>query len=322
MPHLELDIVIVNWNSGDLLRKCVESLQAAAGADPFFSVIVVDNASADDSVERLPTGSAPVTVVRNQENSGFARACNQGARAGTAPFVLFLNPDTRVERVALASSLEFMKSAAGQGIGICGVQLVDEDGHVSRSCARRPTPGRMLGALFGLDRAFPRLVAPHVMVEWDHCSSREVDQVIGAYFLVRRPLFEELGGFDERFFVYYEEVDFSSRAAERGAASYYLVGHPVIHAGAGTTDRVLAFRQFLIARSRTIYARKHFSGPWAMLILAATLVVEPVTRSVHFLLRRDMASVRGTWSAARMLWAELLSRPAVNAERPAWARVS
>jgi GT2 family glycosyltransferase len=210
-----VDVVVVNWNGGALLRECLDSLRDAAGAAPFFRVVVVDNASTDGSADALDAGAAPLVVIRNAQNRGFAAACNQGAAVGTAPYVLLLNPDAAVTREDLWRTLDFLDAPAQRGIGVCGVRLVDEAGAIARSCARFPSPGRTWAWMLGLDRVLPGRFPPHFMTEWDHASSRAVDQVMGAFFLVRRPLWEELGGLDERFFVYYEEVDFCLRARAR-----------------------------------------------------------------------------------------------------------
>src|SRR5205823_7218964 len=122
-------------------------------------------------------------------------------------------------------------------IGIAGIQLLDADGRIARTCARFPTPGRFFSKMLGLDTILPAAFAPHFMVEWDHNHNREVDQVMGAFFLVRRSVFEALGGFDERFFVYFEEVDFSLRARKLGWRTFYLSVAQAYHWGSGPVTK-------------------------------------------------------------------------------------
>lgn len=305
-PQTELDVVIVNWNSGELLHACLASLADAAAAGPRMRVVVVDNASSDGSCEVAADRRLDVVVIRNAENRGFAAACNQGAAAGAARLVLFLNPDTRVTAVALSRAVEFMTRDAPADVGICSIALTDARGDIARSCSYHPTPGRTLATTFALDRLLPRWIRPHGMHDFDHRTSRYVEQVIGAFFLVRRSLFDELGGFDERFFVYYEEVDFAFRAAKRGASAYFLADASAFHLGGGTTDRARAFRQFLNARSRMLYVVKHFGGPVATVHAGATLVAEPVVRTVHRLARGDWSGAREELRAARLLWRAVL----------------
>lgn len=304
-PGTTLDIVIVNWNGGALIEQCVDALAQAAEPDPFFQVIVVDNASTDGSADRIARRRFPVTLIRNRENRGFAAACNQGARLGSAPYVLLLNPDTVVTREALARAIEFMRSAAAARVGVCGIQLRDEAGRVTRSCARFPSAGRQVAAMLGLDRAFPSAFPPHFMTEWDHQSPRRVDQVMGAFFLVRRSVYDELGGLDERFFVYYEEVDFCRRALDRGWATYFLSEPHVLHVGCGTTDAVRATRLFFSLRSRVLYGYKHFSRAGAAVHALASTTLEPLARVARAAAAGDRATARETLEGARMLWRDL-----------------
>jgi GT2 family glycosyltransferase len=140
------------------------------------------------------------------------------------------------------------------------------------------------------------------MAEWDHAQTRQVDQVIGAFFLVRRGLFESLHGFDERFFVYFEEVDFAYRARQAGWLSVYLADAQAFHAGGGTSNQVKARRLFYSLRSRLLYAFKHFSWTGAVGVLLATLLLEPVSRTALALFRHSWAGLKETWAAYGMLW--------------------
>jgi len=135
------------------------------------------------------------------------------------------------------------------------------------------------------------------MTDWDHVETRQVDQVIGAFFLVRRSVFEELQGFDERFFVYFEEVDFSRRAQQKGWQSFYLADTQAFHAGGGTSGQVKAKRLFYSLRSRTLYSFKHFSLVNAVTVLLATLCAELFSRSLLAIVRGSGASIKDVWGA-------------------------
>jgi GT2 family glycosyltransferase len=244
----------------------------------------------------------PVTVVQNIDNFGFAAACNQGARECRADLLLFLNPDTLLLTESLAVPASFMADPINSRVGICGIQLLDGEGGIDRSCSRFPTTSMALCKMLGLDKLLPPSWARQRMTDWEHTTSRDVDQVIGAFFLVRRSLFETLGGFDERFFVYYEEVDFSFRAATSGYRSRYLAGARAVHRGGGCTEQVKARRLAYSLRSRMEYALKHFSGPSAAALILATLLIEPGTRSAAALLRGSFASCRDIMACYRNLW--------------------
>lgn len=299
-----LRIIVVNWNSGTLLRDCVRSIEGAgrAGFD-LEKLVIVDNGSTDDSLAGLVSTTFPLEIIENGENRGFAAACNQGARGSDAEYLLFLNPDTRLFVDSLTVPLAFMETPENQRVGICGIQLLDEAGTVARSCARFPAPGMFYAAMFGLDRCLPRL--GHFMREWDHAEDLEVDHVIGAFFLTRRSLFEALGGFDTRFFVYLEDLDFSLRARLAGWGSHYLASASAFHKGGGTSDQVKAARLFYSLRSRLLYGFKHFSPPQAALLAAATLTIEPLTRLAFALLRGALPAVGETLAGYRMLYRDL-----------------
>jgi len=144
------------------------------------------------------------------------------------------------------------------------------------------------------------------MKDWNHSETREVDQVIGAFFLVKRKVFDALRGFDERFFVYYEEVDFSYRAKKAGWGSLYLAEARAFHSGGGTSEQVKARRLFYSLRSRLLYAVKHFSPDGGVMVLLATLLFEPISRCALALWRHSWPSLKETVQGYGMLWRWLL----------------
>ena len=294
-----INIVIVNWNSGKQLQSCLESIQNQATPCLRIETTVVDNASTDGS-ETIAERSPGVTLLRTGENLGFGKACNLGAQNGNGEYLLFLNPDAAIFPQSLCKAINFMQSPANAKVGICGVQLKDESGHVARSCTRFPSALGLVAHALGFDRVFPQL--GHFMAEWSHDQTREVDHVIGAFFLVRRSLFEELGGFDERFFVYLEDLDFSYQAHQAGWKTAYLADAQAFHAGGGTSNQVKARRLFYSLRSRLLYAFKNFSFIGAWLVLLSTLLLEPVSRTGYALVRSSWPAVKETWSGYAMLY--------------------
>lgn len=299
MGPATLHVVIVNWNSGPQLRECLQSFAAVADDDVAARVTVIDNASSDESSEGLAT-SLPLTVVRNADNRGFGAACNQGAAGSEADFLLFLNPDTRLMPGSFAQPVRYLRTPENEKVGIVGIQLVDAAGHVARNTARAPTAWSMVGNSVGLDRLAPRLFPPHFVTQWAHDQTRTVDQVMGAFFLVRRSVFEALGGFDERFFVYYEDLDLSVRAHAQGWSSVYLSTAQAFHRGQGTTEGATARRTFYFCRSRILYARKHFSTAGALAVALATFALEPLAR-----LAAAPRSAGAMLRAFAMLWRDL-----------------
>ena len=304
---MAVDVVLVNWNAGRLLVEAVTSI-AQYHSNLVSSVIVVDNASTDNSLERIETLADlpfPLLLVHNAENRGFGAACNQGATLATSEYLLFLNPDTRLFEHSLSFPLAFMEDANNQSVGICGLQLIDERGEISRSCARFPTASMIFYKISGLDKLFPARFQSYFMDEWGHSENREVDHVIGAFFLLRRRMFERLNGFDERFFVYLEDLDFSLRAKKAGWASYYLADARAYHKGGGTSEQVKAKRLFYSLRSRILYGYKHFSSAQATLLLMGTLCFEPLTRLMFNLLKGSFKGVIETLNGYLLLYRAL-----------------
>lgn len=298
---MDVDIVIVNWNAGPLLKECFESLAKFAYRD-ISEVVLVDNASTDGSVEECQSIDLPMKIIRNRKNLGFAHACNQGAVSCSAKYILFLNPDTRVFQDSLSIPVRFMENSENSHVGICGIQLLDEQNNVSRTCMRFPTVGRFFAQATGLSK-IPALRGLGVsMRDWDHLSSKEVDQIIGAFFFTRRTVFEDLDGFDERFFVYFEEVDYSRRAKDAGWDTVYLNEGQAFHLGGGTTEQIKATRLFYSLRSRLLYGFKHYSFGKAWVLLAVTLIVEPLGRSVYALIGNEGGGARMPLRALKETW--------------------
>lgn len=295
------DIVIVNWNAGEMLQSCVASI--ARHPEGVAQAVVIDNGSTDGSTNfDLPPG---VEVVHAGVNLGFARGCNLGAEHGSSPYILFLNPDAQLRADGLSRALAYMDDPANAEIGICGIRLLDDDEAVCRHTCRFPSPRGYLGQSTGLANIFPSIFPTHFMVEFDHLSSRVVDQVIGAFFLVRRSLFTQLGGFDDRFFVYAEEMDFSLRAVKLGFRTMYLHDAMATHSGEGTTAQVRAKRLFYNARSRLLYAAKHFGRGGMAVAALAVLGTEPIARLGKAALRGSRKEMGDVLDGYRMLYGDL-----------------
>jgi GT2 family glycosyltransferase len=246
----------------------------------------------------------PVRLVRNTDNRGFAAACNQGARLSGSAYLLFLNPDTQLRADSLRVPLAYMDDPAHAHVGICGIRLLTESGQPATSGARYPSLRVFLGQVTGLTRVLPSVFPRHLM-DADECAARGVvDQVIGAYFLIRRPLFDTLGGFDERFFVYFEEVDLSLRAAQRGFVSFCLGTVSAQHIGGHSSNQVRALRLFYSLRSRLLYAGKHFRPASRLGLVALTFLIELPARLLRAVLGGSLPEAAETVRAYRLLLRE------------------
>jgi len=305
--NIMISIIIVNWNAGIQLFDCVSSI-IQYHHNLVSSVIIVDNASTENSlerVERLTNLPFKLYIIRNADNRGFCAACNQGAALANSDFLLFLNPDSRLFERSLLVPVTFIQRPENADIGVVGIQLLDENDCIERSCARFPSLGIFLAHALGINR-LPGLRHLNMhMVNWAHNETRLVDHVIGSFFLVRRSLFETLGGFDERFFVYLEDLDFSFRAHQFGWHSVYLTEVQAFHAGGGTSRQVKAHRLFYTLRSRLLYGFKHFKAWQAWVLLCVTLSLELISRLVFTFFHDGALDVRNTLKAYGMLYRDL-----------------
>ena len=295
-----VDIVIVNWNAGALLAQCLHAV-AKADVARVEQVIVVDNGSTDGSAD-IAVDGLPLRIVKAEQNLGFGKACNRGAALGRADHILFLNPDTEVEPDAIDRAARRLDEDVQARTGVVGIRLVDRTGQAQRHCARFPTWTTFVGHSLGLDRAMPRLFPPMIMTDFDHLTSRPVDHVMGAFYLIRRALFERLGGFDERYFVYLEDIDLSRRVRAAGREIVYLAEPAAYHRQGGTSEQIKARRLFYSLDSVITYAAKHFGAPGAVTVAAAVYGVEPFVRSLAAIGRRSPRDLGATWRGFAMLY--------------------
>ena len=288
----QLDIVIVNWNAGDYLRDCIHSMKNAL-TDSFElkNIVIVDNASSDDSLDAIEDIDSRVKIIRNDSNVGFGKACNAGVWSCSSEYLLILNPDTRLFTNSIDPVIQFMQKGENKEIGMVGVQIIDENGNISKNCARFPTPIGIIYRSFGLDKLFPKVFQTHFMVEWDHKDSRMVDQIMGSFIILRRDLYEKLKGYDDDFFVYYEDLDLAYRGYKLGYKNYYLAEAQVYHKGGGTSEQIKATRLFYNLHSKLLYSKKHFGKCAYFLVVVAVLVFEPIARIIFTLLNGSIKSI-------------------------------
>lgn len=227
MEQADLAIVVVNYNAGEFLRRCMESLHGAAG-DVRTETVVVDNASRDGSGEAAAAAHEDVELIRNATNRGFAAAANQGIAATSAPLILLLNPDAEIVGGTLAS---FVKVARERPrAGAIGALVRNPDGSIQPSARRVPRLGEALGHAF-LGPLFPsnRFTRSYTLAGWDRSSEREVEWVSGSAMLLRREALDEVGVFDEGYFMYVEDVDLCTRLRRGGWQVMFSPELEVVH---------------------------------------------------------------------------------------------
>lgn len=240
----DLRIIIVSWNVERLLEQCLKSLpEACAGLD--WEAVVVDNASNDGSVAIAENCCqalhGQLRIIANEDNRGFAKACNQGIAGFDVRYVLLLNPDTECPAESL---LNLIKQAdKNPKAGIFGPQLIYPDGKHQPSVRRFPTVWNQIGILLKLHHLLPWLFRNYFYPLADGQDKRAVDQVMGACFLIRRELIEDVGGLDEQYFIWFEEVDYCRMAKKAGWDVAYVSPVQIIHHGGESFAQVLSTRK-------------------------------------------------------------------------------
>jgi GT2 family glycosyltransferase len=263
----DFSVVIVTYNSSAWIRPCLDSVLRQAGECSRLEIIVVDNASTDETRAIVATEYPLVTVIANDRNRGFGAAVNQGAARAQHDVLLFLNPDTVVEAGFMRGLHEFF--ALHPGPSIAGGRLKEPDGRVQPSCWRTPGLWSVL-----VESALPYTISLEIMTVIPSEVSL-VETVSGACMAVAKADFDRLGGFDERFFMYYEDFDLCIRARQAGIPVYHVPGAPVVHHVRKSTEQ--SGEQFFlyVYRSKLEIVRKHESP--AAHLLASLIVLAGIS---------------------------------------------
>jgi GT2 family glycosyltransferase len=252
-----LSIILVNYKVPHFLEQCLLSVEAASvGLE--VEVIVVDNASADGSVEYLSPRFPSVRFLVSEKNLGFGKACNWGFRESRGRYILFLNPDTLLSEDALRKSIEFLESKPEAGA--IGIRMIDGSGKFLPESKRAfPHPVTAFYKMIGLSALFPR--SPRLARYYlGHLSAREdhpIDVVAGAYFLTRRSVLEQVGTFDEQFFMYGEDIDLSYRIQHAGYTNYYFSGSTILHFKGESTQKQHFRYVKLFYGAMRVFVQKH-----------------------------------------------------------------
>ncbi|MFN0071041.1 MAG: glycosyltransferase family 2 protein [Chloroflexota bacterium] len=283
-------IVIVSWNTRDLLAQCLHSLPDQNIGETWrhhsYEVIVVDNASTDGSVELVREEFPWVRLIANHDNAGFARANNQAIRTTDAQYVLLLNPDTIVHRGALEALIDCMDRTLDAGA--VGANLRNPDGSSQASCFPEPTLRREAWRLFHLDAIHP--YAEYPTDQWGGPRPYPVDVVQGTCMLLRRSALSDVGLLDEDYFIYSEEVDLCYRLRQRGWGVYWVPDATIVHYG-GQSTRQQAEAMFLrLYDGKVRYFRKHGALGSVMIykfILFAASITRLMISPLALLLERE-----------------------------------
>lgn len=276
---VDISIIFVSYNTADMTKKAIELVKQSKH-QLNLEIFVVDNASRDGSAEMIAQTFPDVTLISNTRNVGFGRANNQVLPHFRGRYVLLLNTDAFVEVDTIQNTVAFMESHPATGI--LGVKLLGRDGVLQPSCRYFPTPFNIFLTRTGLFKLFPNTQLVDDMA-WDHQSVRDCDWVPGCYYLIRKEVIDQVGLFDQRYFLYYEEVDHCYATKQAGWQVTYYPDAPVVHIGgeSAKTDNAISSvsRQVsaLQIESELLYFRKNLGlasvGTHVLLTILAELIL-------------------------------------------------
>lgn len=292
---MELSIIIVNWNTRELLQACLESVETNL-RDATAEVIVVDNASSDGSAAMVESLFPGVRLICNSENLGFAAANNQAMKCCTGKYVLLLNSDTVVHGDVLSRSIRYLDE--NPAVGMMGCKVLNGDGSTQLTCSQYPTFSNLLLQTLGANRLGGPFFSRYQMLDWERDDEREVDVVSGCYLMVRSQVIDEIGYLDEAFFCYGEETDWCRRCQEAGWKLKFAPVGTITHFGSGSTRKLNHERDLMLSEGTIRLHRKH-GGPLPAASVWMLLLLFNCSRSVFWTLRTFLDAAEGTRSRAR-----------------------
>lgn len=281
---LDLTIIIVNWNTRQLLLDTLASVYANPPGDPAsFEIIVVDNGSTDGSLAAVLQHFPQVRQIANQANRGFGPANNQGLAIARGRYSLLLNSDVIVQPGSLARVLGFMEN--NPGVGLCGIQVLNPDGSFQGSYAPYLNLWRELLVVSGVGRRLLKRPYPSYRADQSQ-TTRPVQTIQGAFMFARTAALREIGWLDEQFFMYGEENDLSQRLERKGWQTYYLADTSIIHLGGQSSRKNWTKMTWQLQKSKVLLFRKYYGRRVALgfklLISLAVLVKYGIAQAKQF----------------------------------------
>lgn len=253
---VDLSIIIVSWNVADLLKSCLNSILGAYSTSYHIEIIVVDSASSDHTIQMLRENFPQITLLAQAENLGFTRCNNIGLKAANGRYLMLLNPDTEIIGNALSEMIAYLE--ANSQVGIVGPHTLNSDG--SFQSTRRRFPSIAIGFLEStwLQTFAPKTLLDHYYVnDAPDDALMDVDWVQGSALMLRRALYEQIGGLDEAYVMYSEELDWCKRAKNAGWRVVFLGSARIIHHGGKSSEQVAGRKHIYFQESKLRYFRKY-----------------------------------------------------------------
>lgn len=282
-----LSVVIVNWNTREVLRACLGSVFAELDTRT-AEVFVVDNGSTDGSCKMVCEHFPEVRLIANAQNLGFAAANNQAIRRSSGRYILLLNSDTVVLKDVLTRSVAYMERS--EGVGVMGCRVLNTDGSVQMTCSRFPSLLNLILLSSGVFRVSgPRFFGRYQIRDWQRDTEREVDTVTGCYMLVRRAALKNVGLLDESFFFYGEETDWCKRFLKAGWQLRFAPVGEIIHHGSLSSRQCNHRRDVMLTEGLLRFHRKH-GGRFAACLAWGILAAFCISRYVFWKIQATITS--------------------------------
>jgi len=267
---LDLSIIIVNYNVKEFLQNLIHSIEKAS-SNITKEILIIDNASDDGSVEFIKEKFPLVKLIANQKNLGFGKANNIGLKEATGKYILLINPDTIVAEDTFEKMIKFFESNVSAGLAGC--KILNPDGTLQLACRRSfPGPWTSFTKVTGLSSLFSnsRIFARYNLTYLDENQTYEVDAISGSFMMMRKEVYEKVGGFDEQFFMYGEDLDLCYRIQKAGYKVFYVHTTQIIHYKGESTKRSSLDETKVFYNAMHLFVKKH---------LSSSLLVELILRS-------------------------------------------
>ncbi|MCX6799992.1 MAG: glycosyltransferase family 2 protein [Candidatus Falkowbacteria bacterium] len=277
---IDISIIIVSWNVCDRLQENLKALFENC-RDIEFEVFIVDNNSHDDTVLMIEKNYPLVKIIKNDKNLGFARANNQGIKLAQGRYILLLNPDMRTELNTVKCMVEWMDN--NPKAGVAGCHLIDENGKTIKHIRRFPMMSDQLAVILKIPHLYPKVLNQYLCMDFDYTKEQEVDQVRGSFFMIRKEVIKKIGGLDERYFIWFEEVDYCRQVKLAGWKVMYTPAAQCIDYVGQSFSKIASFKKQCYFRDSMLkYFKKWHSfseyfilyifWPFAFLITAIFLI--------------------------------------------------
>lgn len=283
---MDLSVIIVNYNVKEFIQNLIQSIYKAASSIT-YEIIIVDNASTDGSVEFLREKFPEIKIIANKSNLGFSKANNQGLKIAKGEYLILLNPDTLVREDTFTTMIDFFRN--NPQAGLTGCKILNPDGTLQLACRRSfPGPWTSFCKVTGLSSLFPnsRLFARYNLTYLDENQTYEVDAISGSFMMFRREVYEKIGGLDEQFFMYGEDLDFCYRVQKSGYKIYYVHTTQIIHYKGESTKRSSLDENRIFYNAMHLFVKKHLSTSFLVELILQIAIF--FTRIFAFLGKRKL----------------------------------